>query len=133
RAPARPSPRHATPRADPALEPILLLGGRTLPGRNRMGTPVIVEAVRTPIGKRNGWLSELKATEVLRHALVQVIERAGIDAGSVEEVVGGCVTQAGEQGSNVTRNAWLSAAHDVLPYTPASSPLDAPGAAAHPA
>jgi acetyl-CoA C-acetyltransferase len=61
-----------------------------------MGTPVIVEAVRTPIGKRNGWLSELKATEVLRHALVSVIERAGIDAGSVEEVVGGCVTQAGE-------------------------------------
>ena len=43
-----------------------------------MGTPVIVEAVRTPIGKRNGWLSELKATEVLRHALVSVIERAGI-------------------------------------------------------
>ena len=36
-----------------------------------MGTPVIVEAVRTPIGKRNGWLSELKATEVLRHALVR--------------------------------------------------------------
>ncbi len=44
-----------------------------------MGTPVIVEAVRTPIGKRNGWLSELKATEALRHAQVQVIERAGID------------------------------------------------------
>ena len=90
-----------------------------------MGTPVIVEAVRTPIGKRNGWLSELKATEVLRHALVQVIERAGIDAGSVEEVVGGCVTQAGEQGSNVTRNAWLSAGNDVLPYTTACSTVDA--------
>jgi len=90
-----------------------------------MGTPVIVEAVRTPIGKRNGSLSELKATEVLRHALVQVIERAGIDAGSVEEVVGGCVTQAGEQGSNVTRNAWLSAGNDVLPYTTACSTVDA--------
>jgi acetyl-CoA C-acetyltransferase len=90
-----------------------------------MGTPVIVEAVRTPIGKRNGSLSELKATEVLRHALVQVIERAGIDAGSVEEVVGGCVTQAGEQGSNVTRNAWLSAGNDVLPYTTACTTVDA--------
>ncbi len=90
-----------------------------------MGTPVIVEAVRTPIGKRNGWLSELKATEVLRHALVSVIERAGIDAGSVEEVVGGCVTQAGEQGSNVTRNAWLSAGNDVLPYTTACTTVDA--------
>jgi acetyl-CoA C-acetyltransferase len=90
-----------------------------------MGTPVIVEAVRTPIGKRNGSLSELKATEVLRHALVSVIERAGIDAGSVEEVVGGCVTQAGEQGSNVTRNAWLSAGNDVLPYTTACTTVDA--------
>ena len=40
-----------------------------------MGQPVIVEAVRTPIGRRNGWLSGLKATETLRHALLQVIER----------------------------------------------------------
>ena len=70
-----------------------------------MGTPVIVEAVRTPIGKRNGWLSGLKAAETLRHAQLQVIERAGIDPMVVEEVIGGCVTQAGEQGSNVTRNA----------------------------
>src|SRR5260370_40223845 len=99
----------------PPREPILLLRGRTLPGRNRMGTPVIVEAVRTPIGKRNGWLSELKATEVLRHALVQVIERAGIDAGSGEEVVGGCGTQAGEQGGHATRNAGLSAGHHRPP------------------
>ena len=43
-----------------------------------MRQPVIVEAVRTPIGKRNGWLSGLKATETLRHAQLQVIERAGI-------------------------------------------------------
>jgi len=77
-----------------------------------MGTPVIVEAVRTPIGKRNGWLSELKAVELLRHAQTQVIERAGIDPGDVQEIVGGCVTQAGEQGSNVTRNAWLSTGLD---------------------
>ncbi len=90
-----------------------------------MGTPVIVEAVRTPIGKRNGWLSGLKATEVLRHALVEVIDRAGIDPGTVEEAVGGCVTQAGEQGSNVTRNAWLSAGNDVLPYTTACTSVDA--------
>ena len=46
-----------------------------------MGKPVIVEAVRTPIGKRNGWLSGLMAVEILRHVQVQVIERAGIDAG----------------------------------------------------
>ena len=62
------------------------------------GTPVIVEAVRTPIGKRNGWLAGLKATETLRHAQLQVVARAGIDPTVVDEVIGGCVTQAGEQG-----------------------------------
>ncbi|MGQ0805872.1 MAG: steroid 3-ketoacyl-CoA thiolase [Actinomycetota bacterium] len=90
-----------------------------------MGTPVIVEAVRTPIGKRNGWLSGLKAPEVLRHAQIEVIKRAGIEPGMVDEVIGGCVTQAGEQGSNVTRNAWLSAGNDVLPYTTACTTVDA--------
>jgi acetyl-CoA C-acetyltransferase len=90
-----------------------------------MPQPVIVEAVRTPIGKRNGWLSGLKATETLRHAQLQVIERAGIDPMLVDEVIGGCVTQAGEQGSNVTRNAWLSAGQDRLPYQTACTTVDA--------
>ncbi|MBM3671881.1 MAG: steroid 3-ketoacyl-CoA thiolase [Actinobacteria bacterium] len=89
-----------------------------------MGQPVIVEAVRTPIGKRNGWLSGLKAPETLRHALEQVIARAGIEPGMVDEVIGGCVTQAGEQGSNVTRNAWLSAGQDRLPYSTACTTVD---------
>ncbi len=87
-----------------------------------MGTPVIVEAVRTPIGKRNGWLSGLKAVEILRHAQVQVIERAGIKDTDVQEIIGGCVTQAGEQGSNVTRNAWLSTGLD---YEVACTTVDA--------
>jgi acetyl-CoA C-acetyltransferase len=90
-----------------------------------VGKPVIVEAVRTPIGKRNGWLSGLKAPETLRHAQLSVIERAGIDPMLVEEVIGGCVTQAGEQGSNVTRNAWLSAGQDKLPYQTACTTVDA--------
>jgi len=90
-----------------------------------VGTPVIIEAVRTPIGKRNGWLSGLKATEVLRHAQLEVIARAGIDPMLVDEVIGGCVTQAGEQGSNVTRNAWLSAGQDRLPYQTACTTVDA--------
>jgi acetyl-CoA C-acetyltransferase len=77
-----------------------------------MGTPVIIEAVRTPIGRRNGWLSGLRAVEILRHAQTQVIERAGIEPSMVQEIIGGCVTQAGEQGSNVTRNAWLSTGLD---------------------
>jgi acetyl-CoA C-acetyltransferase len=87
-----------------------------------MGTPVIVEAVRTPIGKRNGWLSHLKAVELLAHAQMAVLERAGIGPELVDEVVGGCVTQAGEQGSNVTRNAWLSTGRD---YTAACTTVDA--------
>jgi acetyl-CoA C-acetyltransferase len=90
-----------------------------------MPQPVIVEAVRTPIGKRNGWLSGLKATETLRHAQLSVIERAGIDPMLVDEAIGGCVTQAGEQGSNVTRNAWLSAGQDRLPYQTACTTVDA--------
>jgi len=87
-----------------------------------MAQPVIVEAVRTPIGKRNGWLSGLKAVEILRHAQVQVLERAGVDPATVDEIIGGCVTQAGEQGSNVTRNAWLSTG---LPYSVAATTVDA--------
>ncbi len=77
-----------------------------------MGKPVIVEAVRTPIGKNRGWLSGLMAPQLLRHAQTKVIERAGIEASMVDEIIGGCVTQAGEQACNVTRNAWLSTGLD---------------------
>src|SRR3984893_17886347 len=86
-----------------------------------MGQPVIVEAVRTPIGKRNGQLSGLHAAELLAAAQVEVVKRAVIDAGTVEQIVGGCLTQAGEQASNVTRNAWLSAG---LPYEVAATTVD---------
>src|SRR5882724_2935100 len=74
-----------------------------------MGTPVIVEAVRTPQGKRNGWLAGLKAQAVLAHVQRAVVERAGIDPAEVEQVFAGCVTQAGEQGGHVGRFAWLYA------------------------
>ena len=73
--------------------------------------PVIVEAVRTPIGKRNGWLSGLHPAEILAQAQIGVLEKAGVEPKELEQIVGGCVTQAGEQGSNVTRNAWLSLGH----------------------
>lgn len=72
-----------------------------------MTNPVIVEAVRTPIGRRRGALAGLHPAELLAHAQLEVIARAGIDPRAVEQVVGGCVSQAGEQGANVTRNAWL--------------------------
>ena len=86
-----------------------------------MPEAVIVEAARTPIGKRNGWLSGLHPAEILSAVQIEVVKRAGIDASGVEQVVGGCVTQAGEQGSNVTRNAWLSAG---LPYETACTTVD---------
>lgn len=87
-----------------------------------MGSPVIVEAVRTPIGKRGGWLSGLHATEILGAAQRAAVERAGIDPELVEQAIGGCVTQAGEQGSNVTRQAWLNAG---LPWQTGATTVDA--------
>jgi acetyl-CoA C-acetyltransferase len=75
-------------------------------------TPVIVATARTPIGRRGGWLAGLKAVELLRHVQQAVIDRSGIEPGEVEQVVGGCVTQVGEQSLNVTRNAWLNAGND---------------------
>ncbi len=74
-----------------------------------MGNPVIVEATRSPIGKRGGWLSGLHATELLGAVQKAVVEKAGIDPGSVEQLIGGCVTQYGEQSNNVTRVGWLTA------------------------
>jgi acetyl-CoA C-acetyltransferase len=86
-----------------------------------MPEAVIVEAARTPIGKRGGWLSGLHPTELLGAAQMEVVKRAGIEPSQVEQIVGGCVTQAGEQGSNVTRNAWLGAG---LPYEVACTTVD---------
>ena len=86
-----------------------------------MSNAVIVEAARTPIGRRNGWLSTLHPTELLAAAQIEVVKRSGIDPSDVEQIVGGCVTQAGEQGSNVTRNAWLGAG---LPYQVACTTVD---------
>ena len=82
---------------------------------------VIVEATRTPIGKRNGQLAGLHATKLLGAAQLEVIKRTGIEAGEVEQAIGGCVTQAGEQGSSVTRNAWLGVG---LPWQTGTTTVD---------
>lgn len=86
-----------------------------------MPEAVIVEATRSPIGKRNGHLSGMHPAELLGAIQVEVVKRAGIEPSEVEQVVGGCVTQAGEQASNVTRNAWLS---QGLPYETAATTID---------
>ena len=82
---------------------------------------VIVDAVRTPIGRRNGGLSTLHPAELLGLAQKAIIERNGIDPSIVEQVVGGCVSQIGEQSFNVTRTAWLAAG---LPLTTAATTVD---------
>jgi acetyl-CoA C-acetyltransferase len=87
-----------------------------------VGTAVIAGAVRTPIGKRGGVLSGLHAAEILGCAQAALLDRAGIDPAVVEQVAGGCVTQAGEQAGNVTRTAWL---HAGLPAQTGCFTLDA--------
>jgi acetyl-CoA C-acetyltransferase len=87
-----------------------------------VGSAVIVEAVRTPIGRRNGWLAGLHAAEVLGAAQRAVVERAGVDPALVEQVAGGCVTQAGEQSNNVARTAWL---HAGFPWQTGAFTIDA--------
>jgi acetyl-CoA acyltransferase len=71
---------------------------------------VIVEAVRTPIGRghlEKGYYKDTHPNELLGKVYTEVIARAGIDAAEVEDVVAGCVQQFGEQGFNIARNAWL--------------------------
>lgn len=86
-----------------------------------MPRPVIVEAVRTPIGRRDGALSGVHPGQLLGAVQRGLVERAGVDAAEVQQAVGGCVTQAGEQSNNVTRGAWLGAG---LPYTTAATTVD---------
>jgi acetyl-CoA acyltransferase len=70
---------------------------------------VIVDTVRTPIGKRKGALAGWHPTDLLASTLQGLIARTGIDPERVDDVVGGCVTQVGEQGCNVIRNGWVAA------------------------
>ena len=80
---------------------------------------VIVEAVRTPIGRRNGALKDMHPVVLGSMVLKEVVSRAGIEPGLVDDVVFGCVSQHGEQGINVARNAWLTAGFPVT--TPGTS------------
>ncbi len=82
---------------------------------------VIIEAVRTPIGRRNGGLAGVHPADLLGHALTEVISRSGIDPALVGQVVGGCVSQIGAQSFNITRTAWLSAG---LPMSVAATTVD---------
>ena len=87
-----------------------------------MGNPVIIDAVRTPLGKRNGWLAGVHPAALLGFAQAEVLRRAGVDPELVDQVVGGCVTQAGEQSNDMVRRAWLYAG---LPQRTGATAVDA--------
>src|SRR5882757_2483818 len=70
---------------------------------------VIVEAVRTPLGKRNGALSGWHPVDLTAHVLRAVLDRVGLDPALVDDVVVGCVTQVGAQSNNIARSAVLAA------------------------
>jgi acetyl-CoA acyltransferase len=74
-----------------------------------MRDAVIVEAVRTPVGKRNGGLSGVHPADLSAHVLTALVERAGLDPALVDDVVWGCVSQVGEQTFDIARTAVLTA------------------------
>jgi acetyl-CoA acyltransferase len=80
---------------------------------------VIVEAVRTPFGRRNGRLKDMHPVVLSSLVIRELVGRAGIEPGTVEDVVWGCVGQVGEQSTNIGRNAWLTAGFPV--ETPATT------------
>ena len=83
-----------------------------------MVTAVIVDAIRTPLGRRNGKLKNWHPVDLAAETLKALIDRTGIDAGLVDDVIMGCVMQVGEQAFNVGRNAVLGAGWpDTVPAT----------------
>lgn len=89
-----------------------------------MREAVIVEAVRTPISRGKAIVGDLHgfhAVDLLALSLDALVQRSGIEYGDVEYLAGGCVTQAGEQAGNITRNAWLSLGKD---YTAGGTTFD---------
>ena len=74
-----------------------------------MNEAVIIDAVRTPSGRRNGMLSAIHPVDLLATVLAAIVERTGIEAGMVDDVIAGCVSQSGEQSFNVARKALLAA------------------------
>ena len=77
---------------------------------------VIVDAGRSPVGKKNGSLGGAHPTDVLGQVMMKLLARNGLDSGVVDQVVGGCINKVAAQGMNVTRTAWL--AHGGATETP---------------
>ncbi len=86
-----------------------------------MPTAVIVDAIRTPLGRRNGKLKDVHPVDLVAHVLQAIVERNGVDPALVEDVIMGCVMQVGEQGINIGRNAALAAG---FPETTVGTTID---------
>jgi acetyl-CoA C-acetyltransferase len=86
-----------------------------------MSDVVIVEAVRTPVGRRGGGLSSVHPADLLAAVQRAVVDRSGIDPTEVGQVITGCVSQVGEQAFNIGRTAWLTAG---LPLSVANTTVD---------
>src|SRR5947199_1409101 len=71
----------------------------------------IVDAVRTPVGKKNGGLSTAHPADLGAHVLKEIVERTGIDPSAVEDVVFGCLDTLGPQAGDIARTAWLAAGY----------------------
>lgn len=82
---------------------------------------VIVEAVRTPVGRKNGALSRVHPVALGAHVIKAALERANLDPREVDQLIFGCVSQVGEQAINIGRNAWL---HAKLPIEVAATTVD---------
>ena len=87
-----------------------------------MGNPVIIDAVRTPLGKRGGGLAGVHPGELLGFVQREVLKRSGVEPALVEQVIGGVVSQAGEQSNDMVRRAWL---HAGLPQPTGATTIDA--------
>ncbi len=74
-----------------------------------MAEAYIVDAVRTPVGKRNGGLAKVHPADLAAHVLRELMTRTGVDPSAVEDVIMGCVSQIGPQAIDISRTAWLSA------------------------
>src|SRR6201995_5974717 len=85
------------------------VNGRSRDRSTRMRETVIVEAVRTPVGKRNGGLSTMHAADLSAIVLNELMQRTGIAPDVIDDVVWGCVSQVGDQSSNIGRYAVLAA------------------------
>src|SRR4051794_29359006 len=82
---------------------------------------VIIDALRSPAGRRGGGLSTMHAADLLGSVLRRLVDRTGVDPAEVGQVIGGCVNQVGMQTFNVARTAWLTAG---LPLTVPATTVD---------